>query len=283
MKVIGFTLITATTLLVAVSCKKDNENEEAETPNNSTIVDNSKIENAYNEMSNISDQAITGELVFYKSGKVTFADGKEEAFEKTPCNVIITIDTTSSPKSVTVDWGNTNCDCNDGKQRRGKIVTTFTGSYFAQGTVITHTPVDYFVNDMKIDGTMTVENMGNNASGQPYYNVNIDGTVTKPDNVVIDYTSSRVRTFVLGYDTPLNFWDDQYDITGNANASYSTGGGYTAEVTSPIRIKIGCGFPTQGKLSFTPTGLSTRYIDYGNGTCDYTFTVTVDGITYTIN
>lgn len=245
---------------------------------------NYKIETAFDEMTNISDQAITGNMVYYKSGQVIVAKpGQNIALEKTDCNVIITIDTTSSPKSVTVDYGSSNCTCNDGKTRRGKIITTFTGQYIAPGTIITHTPVDYYVNDVKFEGTKTVQNMGTNANGQPYFNVQIDGTATLETGEVVDYISTRVRTWTTGFNTLLNRFDDEYDITGTCEGSFSSGEGYSGNTTSPIHIKVGCGFPVSGTLDITPTGKPVRQINYGDGTCDYSFTVTVSGYTFTIN
>lgn len=245
---------------------------------------NYKIETAFDEMTNISDQAITGNMVYYKSGQIIVAKpGQNIAFEKADCNVIITIDTTSSPKSVTVDYGSSNCTCNDGKTRRGKIVTTFTGQYIAPGTIITHTPVDYYVNDIKFEGTKTVQNMGLNTNGQPYFNVQIDGTATLESGEVVDYTSTRVRTWTNGFNTLINRMDDEYDITGSAVASFSNGGGYTGNTTSPVHIKVGCSFPVSGVIELTPTDKPVRVINYGDGTCDYSFTVTVSGYTFTIN
>jgi hypothetical protein len=245
---------------------------------------NYKIETAFDEMTNISDQAITGNMVYYKSGQIIVTEpGFKPVDLKADCNVIITIDTTSSPKSVTVDYGSSNCTCNDGKTRRGKIITTFTGQYIAPGTIITHTPVDYYVNDVKYEGTKTVQNMGLNASGQPFFNVQIDGTATLESGEVVDYTSTRVRTWTTGFNTLLNRFDDEYDITGTSEASFSRGEGYTGNTTSPIHIKVGCGFPVSGTLDITPTGKPVRQINYGDGTCDYSFTVTVSGYTFTIN
>jgi hypothetical protein len=245
---------------------------------------NYKIETAFDEMTNISDQAITGIMVYYKSGQIIVTEpGFKPVDLKADCNVIITIDTTSSPKSVTVDYGSSNCSCNDGKTRRGKIITTFTGQYIAPGTIITHTPVDYYVNDVKYEGTKTVQNMGLNASGQPFFNVQIDGTATLESGEVVDYTSTRVRTWTTGFNTLLNRFDDEYDITGTSEASFSSGEGYTGNTTSPIHIKVGCGFPVSGTLDITPTGKPVRQINYGDGTCDYSFTVTVSGYTFTIN
>ncbi|MFM7636275.1 MAG: hypothetical protein ACKO5W_00225 [Crocinitomicaceae bacterium] len=270
-------ILTAALSLVVVSCKKRFDND-------MSALLNYKIETTFDEMTNISDQAITGNMVYYKSGEiVTTKPGEKPVTLKTPCNVIITLDTLNSFKTVTVDYGTSNCDCNDGKTRRGKIVTTFTGQYFAPGTVITHTPVDYYVNDIKYGGTKTVTNMGLNGSGQPYFNVQIGGTATKTDGEVITYTSTRVRTWIQGYNTLTVPFDDEYDITGTATGTFSNGGGYASETNTPIRIKVGCGFPVSGILQITPVDRPVRTINYGDGSCDQTFTVTVNGYTFTIN
>jgi len=247
-----------------------------------SAVVNYKIETSFDEMTNISDQAITGNLVYYKSDKVTFLKPGQQMEDKIGCNVIVTVDTLGSLKTVTVDYGISNCECNDGKLRRGKIVTTFTGSYFSEGTVITHTPVDYYVNDIKIEGTKTVQNMGLNSLGRPFFNVQIDGTGTFPNGDVVSYTSTRVRTWMVGFTTPFNRYDDEYDITGTAQATFSTGGGYTAETLSPIKIKVGCPFPVSGQLKIVPQTKPERTFDYGNGACDQSFSITVNGHTYII-
>ena len=245
---------------------------------------NRKVESAFDEMTNISDQAITGNMVYYKNGGVIVTHPGDKPVQlKTACNVIITIDTTGSVKTVTVDYGSSNCDCNDGKTRRGKIVTAFTGPYHAQGTIITHTPVDYYVNDIKIEGTKTVENMGLNTTGQPYFNVQIDGVATLTTGETMTYTSTRVRTWTAGFNTLLNRFDDEYDITGTASGVFSSGGSYTANITAPVHIKVGCGFPVSGTVEITPQSHPVRVLDYGTGTCDATFTVTVNGHTYTFN
>jgi hypothetical protein len=261
-------------LAILSSCKKRFDND-------MSALMNYRIETAFDEMTNISDQAVTGTMVYYKSGEVvTTKPGDKPAMPKTPCNVIITLDTINSLKTVTVDYGTTNCDCNDGKTRRGKIVTTFTGQYIAPGTVITHTPVDYYVNDIKYEGTKTVTNMGLNSNGQPYFNVQIDGSATKTDGEVITYTSSRVRTWVQGYNTLTDRFDDQYEIIGTATGVFSNGGGYSAQTTNPLHVNVGCGFPVSGTLEITPQNKPVRSVDYGQGVCDYAFTVTVNGVTY---
>jgi hypothetical protein len=274
-----FTLSSALILLIVACGKRKYDNSSAPKLN-------AMVENYFSEFTNMTDQAITGSMVFYKVGEVitnNSADGKPFQESKADCNVIITLDTTGTNKTITIDWGTSNCTCNDGKSRRGKLVSTFTGSYFAQGTVITHTPVDYYVNDNKVEGTKTVTNMGLNSSGQIYYNVDVDGIVTMSTGEVINYTSSRVRTFTNGYTTPSIFLDDEYAITLNSNATVSNGDSYEAHTTEALKVKVGCGYIKSGVLSITPSGKPERVIDYGDGTCDATFTITINGNTYVIN
>lgn len=249
-----------------------------------TFIVNYKIETSFEEMTLITDQAVAGNLVYYKSGQAIFVTpGYKPSNEKTPCSVVITHDTLTYPRTITVDYGTDNCDCNDGKKRRGKIVTSYSGPYLLPGTVITHTPVDYYVNDVKIDGTKTVENMGTTGEGQPYFNVQIDGSATLTSGEVVTYTSTRVRKWSEGYNTPTNRLDDVFDITGTAVAAFANGGGYEAGTTTPIRVKVGCSFPVSGKIDITPSGKPTRSVDYGDGTCDFKFTVTINGRTYNFN
>lgn len=275
-----FIALSSALILLIVACGKRKYD------NSSAPKLNAMVENYFSEFSNMTDQAITGSMVFYKVGEVitnNSVDGKPIQESKADCNVIITLDTTGTNKTITIDWGTSNCTCNDGKSRRGKLVSTFTGSYFAQGTVITHTPVDYYVNDNKVEGTKTVTNMGPNSSGQIYYNVDVDGIVTMSTGEVINYTSSRVRTFTNGYTTPSIFLDDEYAITLTSNATVSNGDSYEAHTTEALKVKVGCGYIKSGVLSITPSGKPERVIDYGDGTCDATFTITVNGRTYTIN
>lgn len=245
-----------------------------------------KAENAFNDIPSISAQAQSGNMIFFKTGQVyvQYASiSKSEGFQpKSNCNVIITIDTVGTVDTLIVDWGTTNCTCNDGKTRRGKIMTIWTGSYFDQGTIIRHIPIDYYVNDNKIEGEMTVENMGTNASGQPFYNVNVDGIVTMNTGAVINYTSTRVRTFTNGYTTPSFFLDDEYAITGTANADIVSGPSYVAETVTPLHVKIGCPYFTQGILDFKKQGQAKWVLDFGDGTCDGNLTATQNGHSYSL-
>lgn len=253
------TIALAGTLLTSCNWGKFNNQDD--------LRNNYYGETVFTEMTNMTDQAIDGNLQFYK--------GKQNC-------ATITLDTTGSPNVLIIDFGPTNCPCDDGKDRRGSIVTTFTGPYSQAGTVITHTPVDYYVDDYKIEGTKVVTNNGTDTNGDPVFTVDIDGEITKPDGTTFTYVSDRTRTWKEGHATPINIWDDEYEITGTASGTNSDGGSYFINTVTPIWYKIGCKWPTQGSLNIDLSSLNDDIgVDYGNGTCDATFTATYKGKTYT--
>lgn len=95
----------------------------------------------------------------------------------------ITFDTAASPKTLTIDFGTTDCLCGDGNYRRGKILVSWTGPYRDSGSVRTITFDQYFVNYNQLQGTKTVTNNGTNGSGHPTFTVTVNGSVTWDANI----------------------------------------------------------------------------------------------------
>lgn len=240
----------------------------------SPAADFSMAETYYNDAANISDEAATtGDVEFLKSGQDSY----------TGC-FTVTRDTLSSPRVVTIDFGSSNCMCNDGRNRRGKIIVTYTGAYRAAGTVITVSYDNYFVNDNQLLGTHTITNMGTNGSGNVYYTVDVNGQVALSNGGTVTWTSSRTREWIAGYSTP-ECSDDIYSITGSASGTRANGMQVTAVITSPLirNMDPNCRRHfTQGVIEITPENHPVRILDYGNGDCDNTATVTINGNTYTI-
>ncbi|MCB0764980.1 MAG: hypothetical protein KDB84_09755 [Flavobacteriales bacterium] len=224
-------------------------------------VDNSRAEQYFNDALKLSDAA-------YKDLDL-------------PCAVSVTLDTVANPHTLLIDLGPTNCTAADGWARRGRLLVSFTGAYRAPGTVITITPQDYYVQDHHVQGTKTVTNGGTNGNGQTYFTVAVDGTVTAPDG---SWTSShhyeRTRTWVAGEGT-LNLLDDVYLITGVGNGVNRNGLAFTLNITSPLRVEVGCPWIVSGVEQITPANSAVRTVDFGNGACDAQVSVTVNGFTFT--
>lgn len=195
---------------------------------------------------------------------------------------IVTIDTLESPKTMTIDYGDTNYLCRDGNYRRGKVLVSWTGRYRENGTVITTTFDRFYQNDNKVEGTKTVTNTGRNTDGNLVFTINVQGTIINTANERITWNSTRTRTWIGGENTPA--WnDDKYTISGNTNGINRNGFSFTANTTTPLTIDLSCQWRiVSGVIELTPQGKPTRTIDYGNGACDRLATVSVRGRTFNI-
>jgi hypothetical protein len=245
------------------SCRKDKE-EDAPSPSTDITAasDNYKAESYFADALKQADKA-------YKDGEGG-------------CIQSVTIDLSVMPHTMVVDFGTENCVGADGLARRGKLNVTFTGPYSDPGTVVTITPDGFHVNDHLLQGTKTITNAGQNDQGQTYFTVVVDGTVTAPDG---SWTSShdyqRTRTWIEGEST-AQIIDDVYLITGGGNGINRNGLPFTLNITIPLRVELDCPWIVSGVQEVTPQGLTTRIINFGDGTCDSTVSISVGNFTFNI-
>lgn len=264
-----------------IACKKDKTgNQDSNASDIEIATDNTMAESGYNDMTTMIDEAVITGSVSYRPvrGDGNIGDG---SILGGPC-ATLTVDTISSPRSITVDFGSTNCLCADGRNRRGKIVATYTGRYRDANTVITITPVNYFVNDNKLAGTKTVTNQGLNNSGNLVYKVEVNGQIIKANNGgTATWTSTRYREWTAGANTAA-LSDDVYSITGNASGTTASGNSYSIAITQPLVRRMNCRWFESGVLQVTPQGRAVRTLDYGNTGCDANATLTILGVSIPI-
>lgn len=251
-------LAIATTL---VSCKKDKTEEEDYATEKEMSEHMALSEANYTDAGNIADEASEGDLSSYKTGCAS-----------------VTRDTVSNPRKITVDFGTTNCLCNDNKNRRGKIIITFNGRYRDLGTVITTTFDNYFVDDNEIKGTRTVTNSGTNAQGHPIFNISVNGSIIlSGGRGTITHTATRTRTWIAGFNTPRALFDDVYLIDGSTTTVGPKGDEFTCTIRTSLRIELNCHNIVSGIIDYVRKGSrnGSASINYGNGACDRVATVTL--------
>jgi hypothetical protein len=265
-------------ILFAVSCKK---NDDPKTPTNSDAAENNAFAEAqYSDVAVLVDQSSTsGTVAFAAAGN---GSGSEVNGPQGPC-VTVTVDTTVSPRSIIIDFGSTNCLCLDGRNRRGKIIATYTGQYLASGTVINISFDNYYVNENKISGTKKITNQGNNQAGNLVYKMEVNGQVVKANNLgTYTWVSTRYREWKAGALTPLNILDDVYGITGNASGVNTDGRDYSIVATQELVRKMNCRWFESGTLELTQTGIPKITLDYGSTGCDANATINILGTTYPV-
>jgi hypothetical protein len=278
MKSFKFALaILAITVVGFSSCKKEKDEIDNDTE---SVIENAVADAAFNDVANIAEEGYTGSLSSYRGGK------DQQIY--TTC-ATVSFDTTATPKKFTIDFGSTNCLCNDQINRRGKIIVSYVGFYKDSGSTHTITFDNYYVNNNKIEGTKTVKNGGRNSAGNLTFSVTVNGSIiwdpsTYGGGGTSTYNSSRTREWIAGESTSI--WsDDVYLISGTSSGTTRSGGSYTLNTSEPLKVEIGYRHFTDGILEFTPSGKKTRIIDYGypSGGRDSKAQVTIGNLTFVVD
>jgi len=262
-------------ILFMVSCSKDDNQSSSSSISSSDIVDNAKIDNIGDDVAQIVEsQSNATEAGRYSD----LAAG------------CLTVTTTQNGNTWTriLDYGDTNCLRDNGNYLRGKIIITFQDDFDAATRTLNFSFDNFYHNDRRIEGNRTVvKNRLEN--GHIKADIDLNMTITNPDGRVFTRTGHRIRE----YDPIAN----EFSVTGSwTTTKLSNGVSHTNTISneSPLRIVYGCEqVPNQnryeivsGIITITKSNNNnTAVIDYGDGNCDNTGTITINGgspITFTL-
>jgi len=184
------------------------------------------------------------------------------------------------PKTVTLDFG-AGCLGRDGKLRKGKIITVYTGRMIVPGSKATTTFDNYYVDSFHIEGTHINENTS--ASNQQSWHVQVvNGKITNTGSGRWKlWNSNKTITQIEGNGTPLFPLDDVFKITGTASGSNAGGNTWTSAITDPLIKKFTCHWIVKGTVVITRNA-HVATLDYGSGNCDNQAVITVNGNSRTI-
>ncbi len=274
-------ILLAVTLFGSVftfnSCRKENSDDDT-----SVATDNFKAENESDRIWDaVNSSAYENNIMKLEDANYALLPSCAEVFLDT------IPDTITGEKSITIVFDTTTtagCLCSgwDNKLRKGIIKATWTGPYRQAGTVITITTQNYYVNGDKFDYVKTVTNNGLNGANHYTYDINVTvANILFTDGTTMSWTSHRNREWTDGQGT-LTPLDDEYSITGTAEGTSRAGVHFTASITNPLIISVGCPYIKQGTIDITPDGKPVRTLDFGTGACDSQATVEINGVVFNI-
>lgn len=198
------------------------------------------------------------------------------------CDGVVTFEGTKSEGVLTLDFGE-GCEDRRGNIRTGKIIITYNGRYFETGSVTTITLEDYTINGLAVEGTRTVTNI--TANEVPTWNITLTGgKVTYEDGTTATREVNRVRVWERAT-LPQN---DRVIITGSASGSTRRDVNYTSVITEELVFERSCRFGRRGKIPVSGKKVITTdnnviTINYGEGECDRSFTVSYGDETEEVN
>jgi hypothetical protein len=185
-------------------------------------------------------------------------------------------------RTLTLDFGPTNCLCADGRYRRGKILVRFTTDVLTRraGAVVTRT--NYFVNDNQHTATRTFTDLGSGS-----FSVDVaDASIIRANNGgTHSWTANWTFSRTAGFGTS-QVSDDAYRVTGSANGTNRRGVTYTTVIQTPLIKRGDClKYFVAGTVSITNSNGRALLLNYdpsGTQDCDRIASVTVNGRTRTI-
>ena len=190
--------------------------------------------------------------------------------------------TTVFPKTVTLDFGN-GCLGKDGRTRRGKIITEYTGKMAVPGSKATTSFDNYYVDSVKVEGVHSIQN--NSTSNNRIFNVIVtNGKLSKPSGNYTAWNKNKIWFQTEGNGTPNFPLDDEFSITGSANGTVKKGTKtlqWSHNILQAVIRRFVCPWAVKGQVSITRNARAF-VLDYGNGVCDNKATITINGNTYNI-
>ena len=269
-----FLALIAISFLSFYGCKDNSTDPILETL--TSAEDNSTVESEYaNIFEYVDDEGENNSVLSgVKSGNNYEI---QEATVLLPDCATKSIDTAT--RTLTIDFGTTNCLCRDGNNRRGKIHAHFIGKFREIGSQVIVTLEDYYVNDNKVTGMKTIERIE-----QYKWSIDVDSASITTPRGTISWESDRTVERTEGYLTPLNILDDEYVYTGTATGINRKGIAFSVIIDQPLKKKMDFGCMTtfvSGKLTIYNDKSDTLKVNYdpdNNEACDKKVEVDINGV-----
>ncbi len=278
-RTIAFTAIAAFFFLS--SCKK----ETGLTP---SISDKNQVA-IFNQIANaqpaalqnlLKTQAMASGLIDHLAG--VHKTDEDFYFGDFPC-AVITKDTTSSPRSITVDFG-AGCTNTAGDFMSGSLLLEYVSDVFIgqTGNYIRMTVTNLVDNTDTLNGTYQYTYTGINGSGNYTLAITTNlTTIGRLDELRWRGVNNFSVEFVNDTTGGTNNWI-QY-LTGSGTGTTPSGLTFTQTVTSQLQYGELCAAHfVSGGLRLQTQGQPDKDFDFGNGACDDRATMTENGVTTNI-
>jgi hypothetical protein len=275
---IGYlTKISSASLILSIflisSC---NDEERISAQDTQDISEESVTDSYFQDVDDMAGVAIaTPDDDEYGGRANTHGEFDDLRFKCVGANITLTRASDSSPAlpkgSIVVDFGAA-CTDQRGNIRSGKLTFTYSGRRHQVGSSVVITMDDYKINGIKLEGTKTMTHIEGGTLLAPRYHIVLEnGMATFQDGAIAERNSDI--TMQVGSGEVL------IDETSTANGKTRGGRSYVLTLDQELIYKRNCGIAVSGIKRYVINGNREIIIDYGDGTCDKSIVITVDGVT----
>ncbi len=295
MKTTRFNLLLAFAgiLFFATSCKKDKE-EDTFAADAQITADQNKADTEAEDVATIEDDVMST----FSSNLMRTAVSDTVVQYDNCATVTITPRRSNPTGTIVVDFGTEGCLGADGRFRKGKIIFTFTDRLRMPGAVVNTSFENYAVRPQAMNQFVSIDNASTKVTtntGTEETNAEnplatfrkvIDMRVVLEDGRTITWAGTKNVAWNLAQ--LGNRWDNVYTLVSGSNLSGISGNGtpFTVVVDQNVVRKGACFLqgvykPVSGQITIQHNN-RTKTINYGNGACDRSVTVTINGRTRTL-
>jgi hypothetical protein len=274
-------LIAVVAILLMISCQEDLVPKKLSSTEQAELAarDNAESLIAIQEALDVTAGALEDKGV--AEGRVKQGGSHDNYGCKPSVNLTLNIDR-NHPDSL-LYWGTIIINYGDGSscastdKRTGKITDEFRinistkvkGKFIAKEKI---TFENFIKGSRSFDGTFAVASVNGRKTSVTSSGMTVgydDGT-----------TSSWTGNLAFAYED-VSKKKGELKISGSISGTSRQGMPFTATITNDLLFKGGClgltkQIPVSGKITIT-TNNATSLVDYGDGTCDKSYTVTIDG------
>jgi hypothetical protein len=256
-----FTFLIATSfLLLTASCKRGITDDNYLANDDDRIgyaSDGSRIEFANNDVISLADQA----GILYNAEYIRKATSK--------C-ATVAVDTINTPHTLIIRFGDVNCECADGRMRRGSIIVSYNGRYLDNNQLHTITYNNYYINDNRMTGWVKMTRIDTTVVGDWFYRVQVNDSLNmSPDPLqskFIVWSANLMRKWVGG-DLTNDRSDDYFSVSGSGTLTRPNGHVFNFNIGTPLQFATACDFAQSGVVNVNGFD-GSRVLNYGTGTCD---------------
>lgn len=279
-------------IFTMVSCSKDEKNSDPIFTQDEASV-NSKIDLASDDVADIVETEF--EDTQSNAGTENRSTGNSAtSYRLATCGTVSRVPafgtqlTPGTEVTKTITFGNENggCTLSNGNVVQGTIIVTFTYQPEATTHTINYEFVNFFHNQIELNGNRTFTRTLEAQTLIPTVVMNMNMTATFPDGRIFTRVGTRTRTIIAGFDTPAIWIDNRYQVTGNWTTTFPNTTIQTSTITTPLIVRMSCRevnnpLLVQGVITFQRNGNSAT-LDYGTGECDNLAVFTINGNSYNI-
>ena len=187
------------------------------------------------------------------------------------------------PRTITLDFGE-GCTDGMGRTRAGMLHIEISAPWEEIGSIRSTTFENFSVQGpnalepTSVEGIRSLERLENGTEGEPRWARSVETTMTRSDWSVT-HEFNGIRRWIQGWDdTELDPW---MGLTGSGSWTRSNGMQKTRNILEELVRSGDCGEVISGVVEIA-WPMNEALLDFGSGACDGEATITIDGVTETI-